>query len=78
MEAVGKLEDLVMDPEFAGAYDKGAKTEWLLEDMRLTGRNEGRIEGKMERNIEIAKNLLSLGTLSIEDISKTTGYLLQK
>ena len=47
-----------MDPDFAGAYDKGAKTEWLLEDMRLTGRNEGRIEGKIERNIEIAKNML--------------------
>ena len=40
MEAVGKLEELVMDPDFAGAYDKGAKTEWLLEDMQLTVRNE--------------------------------------
>ena len=50
MEAVGKLEELVMDPDFAGAYDKGAKTEWLLEDMRLTVKNE---EKK-----EIAKNML--------------------
>ena len=25
MEAVGKLEELVMDPDFAGAYDKGPK-----------------------------------------------------
>ena len=39
-----------MDPDFAGAYDKGAKTEWLLEDMRLTVKNE---EKK-----EIAKNML--------------------
>ena len=27
MEAVGKLEELVMDPDFAGAYDKGAKKQ---------------------------------------------------
>ena len=54
MEAVGKLEELVMDPDFAGAYDKGAKTEWLLEDMRLTGKKKK----KTERNIEIAKNML--------------------
>lgn len=40
MEAVGKLEELVMDPDFAGAYDKGAKTEWLLEDMQLTVRKK--------------------------------------
>ena len=51
MEAVGKLEDLVMDPEFAGAYDKG----------------------KVEEKIEIVKNLLNLGTVSLEDISKTIG-----
>ena len=50
MEAVGKLEELVMDPDFAGAYDKGAKTEWLLEDMRLTGMHE--------EKLEIAKNML--------------------
>ena len=30
-------------------------------------------EGVEKRNIEIAKNLLSLGTLSIKDISKATG-----
>ena len=72
MEAVVKLEELVMDPDFAGAYDKGAKTEWLLEDMRLTGRNEGRIEGKIERNIEIAKNMLK-DTQDYELISKYTG-----
>ena len=64
MEAVGKLEELVMDPEFAGAYDKGAKTEWLLEDMQLTVRNE--------RNKEIAKNMLK-ENLDTAIISKITG-----
>ena len=72
MEAVGKLEELVMDPDFAGAYDKGTKTEWLLEDMRLTGRNEGRIEGKTEEKLEIAKNMLK-ENLDTAIISKITG-----
>ncbi len=64
MEAVGKLEELVMDPDFAGAYDKGAKAEWLLEDMQLTVRNE--------RNKEIAKNMLK-ENLDTVIISKITG-----
>ena len=72
MEAVGKLEELVMDPDFAGAYDKGAKTEWLLEDMHLTGRNEDRIEGKTEEKLEIAKNMLK-ENLDTAIISKITG-----
>ena len=77
MEAVGKLEELVMDPDFAGAYDKGAKTEWLLEDMRLTGRNEGRIEGKTERNIEIAKNMLNQN-MDVNLISNVTGLSIEE
>ena len=32
----------------------------------------------MERNIEIAKNLLKLGTVSIEDISKATGLTIEE
>ena len=73
MEAVGKLEELVMDPDFAGAYDKGAKTEWLLEDMRLTGRNEG----KTEEKLEIAKNMLQ-DTDDYGLISKYTGLSIEE
>ena len=69
MEAVGKLEELVMDPDFAGAYDKGAKTEWLLEDMQLTVRNE--------RNKEIAKNMLR-DTDDYGLISKYTGLSIEE
>ena len=69
MEAVGKLEELVMDPDFAGAYDKGAKTEWLLEDMRLTVRNE--------RNIEIAKNMLNQN-MDVNLISNVTGLSVEE
>ncbi|MBD9105836.1 hypothetical protein EGW03_05110, partial [bacterium] len=80
-----KLEELVMDPDFAGAYDKGAKTEWLLEDMRLTGMHEGeaigiskgRIEGKTERNIEIAKNMLQ-DTDDYGLIAKYTGLSIEE
>lgn len=85
MEAVGKLEELVMDPDFAGAYDKGAKTEWLLEDMRLTGMHEGeaigiskgRIEGKTEEKLEIAKNMLQ-DTDDYGLIAKYTGLSIEK
>ena len=85
MEAVGKLEELVMDPDFAGAYDKGAKTEWLLEDMRLTGMHEGeaigiskgRIEGKTEEKLEIAKNMLQ-DTDDYGLISKYTGLSIEE
>ena len=37
-----------------------------------TARDEGKIEGKLERNIEIATNALKKG-LSIKDISEITG-----
>ena len=69
MEAVGKLEELVMDPDFAGAYDKGAKTEWLLEDMRLTGMHE--------EKLEIAKNMLQ-DTDDYGLISKYTGLSIEE
>ena len=69
MEAVGKLEELVMDPDFAGAYDKGAKTEWLLDDMRLTVRNE--------RNIEIAKNMINQN-MDVNLISNVTGLSIEE
>ena len=81
MEAVGKLEELVMDPDFAGAYDKGAKTEWLLEDMRLTGMHEGEAigisKGKIEEKIEIAKNMLQ-DTDDYGLISKYTGLSIEE
>ena len=45
--------------------------------MRLTGRNEGRIEGKSERNIEIAKNMLQ-DTDDYGLISKYTGLSIEE
>ena len=85
MEAVGKLEELVMDPDFAGAYDKGAKTEWLLEDMRLTGIHEGEAigiskgieQGSQNKQIEIAKNMLNLN-MDVNLISNVTGLSIEE
>ena len=85
MEAVGKLEELVMDPDFAGAYDKGAKTEWLLEDMRLTGLHEGEAigiskgieQGSQNKQIEIAKNMLNQN-MDVNLISNVTGLSIEE
>ena len=85
MEAVRKLEELVMDPDFAGAYDKGAKTEWLLEDMRLTGLHEGDAigiskgieQGSQNKQIEIAKNMLNLN-MDVNLISNVTGLSIEE
>ena len=85
MEAVRKLEELVMDPDFAGAYDKGAKTEWLLEDMRLTGSHEGEAigiskgieQGSQNKQIEIAKNMLNLN-MDVNLISNITGLSIEE
>ena len=85
MEAVGKLEELVMAPDFAGAYDKGAKTEWLLEDMCLTGMHEGEAigiskgieQGSQNKQIEIAKNMLQ-DTDDYGLISKYTGLSIEE
>ena len=85
MEAVGKLEELVMDPDFAGVYDKESKTEWLLEDMRLTGMHEGEAigiskgieQGSQNKQIEIAKNMLQ-DTDDYGLIAKYTGLSIEE
>ncbi len=55
------------------------------EDQRLIQNTEKKIayedgfeQGTEQRNIEIAKNLISLGTITLEDISKTTGLSVEK
>ena len=39
---------------------------------------DGLEQGTEQRNIERAKNLISLGTITLEDISKTTGLSVEK
>lgn len=72
MSAVRKIEDLSYDPEFAGQYDYEEKIERDKFECHLTGLEEGRKQGSKEKQLEIAKKLLSLN-ISIENISEATG-----
>lgn len=74
MAAIRKVEDLSKDPNFVGYYDVEEARRQELEDMYDTGVSEGIEQNK----IEIAKQLLALGTISIEDISKATGLSISK
>ena len=81
MKAVNKIEELLMDPKFAGAYDVEEKRAFDMEDMRLTGIDEGKAiglnEGKKEKQLEIAKNMLK----DIDDynlVSKYTGLSIEE
>ena len=73
MKAVNKIEELLMDPKFAGAYDVEERRTFDMEDMRLTGIDEG----KKEKQLEIAKNMLK----DIDDynlVSKYTGLSIEE
>lgn len=52
MKAVNKIEELLMDPNFAGAYDVEERRAFDMEDMRLTGKNEGITEGRKEKQLK--------------------------
>ena len=51
-EYLKEAEEVSFEDGFGEAYDK----EWALKD---EGKTEGRIEGKRDRTIEIAKNMLN-------------------
>ena len=53
--------------------------EQVIEDRaKAEGIAEGRAEGIAEGRVEIAKNLLKLGELSLESISAATGLTLKQ
>ena len=58
MKAVNKIEELLMDPKLAGAYDVEERRAFDIEDMRLTGIDERKPIGLTEGKREIAKNML--------------------
>ena len=81
MAAVRRVEELSTDPNFIGYYDKEEAIKQDLEDMRLTGFEEGEASGvkkglkqglerAKQEKIEIAKSLM--GVLPIEEIVKHT------
>ena len=63
-EYLKEAEEVSFEDGFGEAYDK----EWTLKD---EGKTEGRIEGKRDRTIEIAKNMLK-ENFEISMISKIT------
>ena len=77
MSGIEKIEDLISDPNFAGAYDLEERRKWDLEDMKETGIRIGLKEGISTRNIEIAKAMLKKN-MEIEDISEITGLTVEE
>ena len=69
MSGIDKVEDLISDPNFAGAYDIEERRQRELEDFHETGYREG--------VIEIAKKLLSMD-MKVEDISLATGLTIEE
>lgn len=74
---IEELERLSMDEEFklyynAEAVRKNTENSIKIESFQ-NGLDKGFSQGIEQEKLEIAKNLLNLGTVSLEDISKTTG-----
>lgn len=59
------------------AMKKEFKAEGRAEGIEI-GEKNGEKKGKLEGKLDVALNLLSLGTVSIEDIAKVTGFTLER
>ena len=77
MAAIRKVEDLSTDPDFVGYYDIEEARKQENWEFKQTGIREGFEQGVKEKQIEIAKNLLSLD-IDIEDISVATGLSIEE
>ena len=71
-KAKKELEKLAMNPEDRELYELRLKAIRDEMNIRYSGYIDGKAEGKNERNIEIAKNMLK-ENIDIELISKVTG-----
>ena len=75
-KAINELEKISSDERILGLYDaekvarKTLNTQ--LKSAKLEGIEEGKLEGKKERNIEIAKNMKK-ENIDSSVISKVTG-----
>lgn len=72
LEVMSDLEDLAMQEEFLGVYDKNKENIILQNSMYDYGLKEGFEEGLNKRNVEIAKRMKENGEI-LEKISKYTG-----
>ena len=73
MSGIEKVEDLISDPNFAGAYDIEERRQRELEDFHETGYREGIAQEK----IEIAKSMLKKN-MKLKDISEITGLSIEE
>lgn len=81
IKIIEELERLSMDEEFKLHYNAEAVRKKTENSIKIEsfqngldkGFSQGIEEGSKQEKLEIAKNLLNLGTVSLEDISKTTG-----
>ena len=81
IKIIEELERLSMDEEFKLHYNAEAVRKKTENSIKIEsfqngldkGISQGIEEGSKQEKLEIAKNLLNLGTVSLEDISKTTG-----
>ena len=89
MSGIEKVEDLISDPNFAGAYDVEERRQEELEDFYDTGYRKGKEAGiahgmevgmevaTKKSKIEIAKKLLSMN-MKEKDISHATGLSIKE
>ena len=67
-----EAEIVTFTPEEQREYEDSLKTYRDLKNSLDTAEEKGRVEGRVEEKIAIARNLRSMG-MSISDISKATG-----
>ena len=72
IRVIEELEKMAMEEAWVYAYDHEIVRKKTENSIRKESYEKGLEAGIKERNIEIANNLLKLGTISIEDISKST------
>ncbi len=82
MAAIRTVEDLSMDPEFAGYYDLEEAHKQELEDMKETGIDigieKGIEQGKKEQQIIMAKRMLAMKGITLEQIKEATGLSIEE
>ncbi len=69
---MSKSENLWLDDDFGLAYDNEMMQKKMINTARNWGYDDGKADGAKAEKIEIAKNLLNIGTPK-EDIIKVTG-----
>ena len=85
MSGIEKVEDLISDPNFAGAYDIEERRQRELEDFHDTGYRKGKEAGIVhgmeiatkKSKVEIAKTMLRKN-MKMDLISELTGLSIKE